>query len=303
MPCVLHGAIYGPMSGPKSKGMRTPFRRSSESTSVDVEEEGNGNQGDGTESKDALSPGYANPAVHWITHVSGSYTFLVSLTLVDKQRKDAGEEAAQKGVDCDRTGRVLLKGVDEIVQRGLEDGEEAKANKDGSDDGCDPVNALVRGPAKEEETSRQEDGADHHRWQSSLRHRSPIVGHELLHVELVVPDVERGGEENADQQSEEGQGSDDEIPAALLLELDRKGGQVEIEQAVAEGGIDGDEKADGRGEELPPSGGRAYRRPALIPGKAGRGICARSHSTRHPTPRVWRGEPSCPSCVVVAGPS
>ena len=69
-------------------------------------------------------------------------------------------------------------------------------------------------------------------------------------VEALVEEVDGGAEEDADEEGEEGEGADDLVPAADFLEDDGEGGEAEVEDAVDEGGVEGDEEADGGCEEL-----------------------------------------------------
>ncbi len=66
---------------------------------------------------------------------------------VDEEREDGGQGAAQKGVGGDGAGAVGLKGVYQVIQRALEDCEEAEADERGADKGSYPRDALVRRPA------------------------------------------------------------------------------------------------------------------------------------------------------------
>ena len=79
-----------------------------------------------------------------------------------------------------------MEGVDEVVERSLEDGEEAETHADESDHGCNPVDGFGGGPAEDEEPPREEDGADHHGREPGFGHGFVVVGLEFLDVEFVV---------------------------------------------------------------------------------------------------------------------
>jgi len=169
---------------------------------------------------------------------------------VHEQREAPREDAPQEGVRRDRAGRHLLEGIDEVVERGLEDGEEAEAHAGRADLGADPVHVPRRRPAEDEHTRGEDDGAQHHGREARLGHGAVVVGLVALDVEALVGDVGDGAEEGADEQRQEGQRADDQVPAALFLELDGEGGQVEVQDAVDEGRIQSDEEADRRRQEL-----------------------------------------------------
>lgn len=56
-----------------------------------------------------------------------------------EQRERAGEHTPHECIRCNRTRSELLKRIDEVVQRGLEDSEESETHEDGPDDRRDPV--------------------------------------------------------------------------------------------------------------------------------------------------------------------
>lgn len=199
----------------------------------DIEQIRDRNQRDGHEPKHTRRPVHAHLTEHDVR----------------EERETAGEETAEEGVGRDRARRDLLERVDEVVQRRLEDGEEAEAHEHGADEGPDPVDLRVPRPAEDEEAGGEQDRADHHGGQAGFGDGEVVVGAEALDVEFLVEEVDAGGEEDADEVGEEGQGADDLVPAAHFLEFDGEGGQTEVDDAVDEGGVERDEEADRRGEE------------------------------------------------------
>jgi len=75
------------------------------------------------------------------------------------ERQRGGEYAAHKGVCADGGGGVLRKGVDEVVQRGLEDHEEAGAHHEDAEAGEDPVVVWGGGEACEKLAGGEEGAA------------------------------------------------------------------------------------------------------------------------------------------------
>lgn len=103
-----------------------------------------------------------------------------------KQRKDAREQRTQERVCGDGAGGVPLEGVDEVVERGLEDGEEAEAHAGEADAGRKPEDVRGRCPAEYEEAGSEEDGAEHHGGEAGFGDGFVVVALELAGVEFVV---------------------------------------------------------------------------------------------------------------------
>lgn len=80
--------------------------------SIDVEQVRDGDERDSHESQRAGRPIDAHLAEHDAR----------------EEREAAGEQAAEESICGDGAGGVLLEGIDEVVQGGLEDGEEAEAH-------------------------------------------------------------------------------------------------------------------------------------------------------------------------------
>ena len=88
---------------------------------------------------------------------------------IDEQRECSREHRSEEAISGHSAGCVSLKSIDKVVQRTLEDGEEAKSHQCSSNAGRYPLAvvsnggrsldsatywyALVRGPAEEEEAS------------------------------------------------------------------------------------------------------------------------------------------------------
>lgn len=175
-----------------------------------------------------------------------------------EQRKRAGEHTPQESISRDGAGGYFLERIDEVVQCCLEDGEEAEAHKYGADIWCDPGDIFCAGggevvvacPGEAEETACEDDGTQHHGWETGFGDGEVVVCFEAGDVEALVEEVDDGAEEDADEEGEEGEGAHDLVPAADFLEDDGECGEAEVEDAVDEGGVEGDEEADGGCEEL-----------------------------------------------------
>ncbi|KAG8413361.1 hypothetical protein J3458_012930 [Metarhizium acridum] len=166
------------------------------------------------------------------------------------QRKGAGKARAQKGIRRNGRGGVRLEGVDEVVEGGLEDGEEAGPEHDEAEARDDPVDGRAGGPSEQELAGAEEHGAQHHGRQPLLGDGAVAGGVVGAVVQGLVVDVEGAAEHGADQDAQEGQRRDQRPPPAQLAEDDGDGAQLHVQDAVAEAGVQRHEEADGRAEEL-----------------------------------------------------
>lgn len=118
--------------------------------------------------------------------------------------QDAGHDATEQGVGRHRARGVPLEGVDDVVQRRLEDGDDAGPGHDQPDHGRDPVEMGGRRPAREEDAAGEEETADHHGRQAGLGDGEVARRVELADVEVLVAVVDGAAEEDADEDGEKG---------------------------------------------------------------------------------------------------
>ncbi len=106
------------------------------------------------------------------------------------------------------------------------------------------------GPSEPEEADGEEGGADDHGDETLLGDGlAAVLGHFSRVPRLGCVGYNAHGDDDTDGDGQEGEGADAEVPAALLLEGDGVGFEKEVEDAVDEGHVDGDEDEDGFGEE------------------------------------------------------
>lgn len=130
-----------------------------------------------------------------------------------RSRKARPEESIRR----DGTGRVELKGVDQIIQRRLEDREESNTRQRDADYGGDPRILRVGGPTRDEQSRAEGHGAEHHGRQTQFG-RDFAGG--LFVVDDLVVDVDGGADAGADEEGEEGQRGSNVRPAPVLGEDD-----------------------------------------------------------------------------------
>jgi hypothetical protein len=105
---------------------------------------------------------------------------------MNKQRKHRRKNTPQKRIGSNRTRRIFLKRINEIVQRCLENSEEAESHADESDARSEPEYVAVGCPAEDEEAGSEKDGADHHWRQARFGSGAVAVCLEFSDVKFVV---------------------------------------------------------------------------------------------------------------------
>lgn len=160
-----------------------PLPTSPNALSKDVKQERDRNQRDSHETQNAAGPPDANTMEHDL----------------GEQRERAGEHTAHERIRRDGAGGDLLEGIDEVVQGSLEDGKEAEAHEDGAEDRADPVDArVIARPSEEEETTGEDNGAEHHGRQTGFGDGEVVVCFEAFDVEVLVAEIDYSAEEDAD---------------------------------------------------------------------------------------------------------
>lgn len=111
---------------------------------------------------------------------------------IRKERKAAREQTPKKRIRGDSTSRKSLERVDQVIQRSLENSEEAESHKHGADVGPDPVDMGRAGPGEDEEAGSEENRADHHGRETGFGDGAVVVCFEAGDVEPLVEEVEGG---------------------------------------------------------------------------------------------------------------
>ena len=142
-------------------------------------------------------------------------------------------------------------GVDDVVERLEEDGEEAEAGEEARERGRDPVDvAAVAGPCEPEQPDGEGGAPGDDGGEAPFRQGDVVVGGEFAVVGRLEEDDDDAGGEHAGDGAEEGQAADARVEAVDLLEDDGVGGEEEVEQPVNEGHVDAQQEHDGfRGED------------------------------------------------------
>lgn len=174
-----------------------------------------------------------------------------------KQRERRAEQAAQHGVGRKRAGRVRAPvAVGQVGRDGEEERDEADPERDARGDGERPVVLRTRRPREPEQPERDGPGDEGEVGETSFRRgggggRGAEFGC-VVRVDAVDERGAGGCDGHADADAEEGEAGDAWGPVAGFGEDDGVGGEVEVEDAVAEGHVEGEEEEDGFGEEHDP---------------------------------------------------
>jgi hypothetical protein len=127
---------------------------------------------------------------------------------IHKQRKRRRKHASKEGIGGNGRGGEFLKRVDQIVERCLEDGEEAEAHADQPDHGRDPWDVFGGCPAEDEKPAGEEDGAQHHWREPRFGDGFIVVLGESFDIEFVVAwgwvSVDVGREEGVENELDVG---------------------------------------------------------------------------------------------------
>lgn len=197
---------------------------------VDEEQDRDRDHRSGDEPQQARGPVDAQPAEH----------------LDREQRERAAETAPHERVGRDgRVGEHQVH-VDDVVEPLHEDDQHPGPHGDAREDLRDPVHARGRRPSEPEEPDRQQERGDHHGRETLLGDDAALLLQLAREARLGDVGDHGGAEHDADEEAQEGQGRDAWVPpAADLLEGDGIGFKEEVEDAVDEGEVDGDEEEDG----------------------------------------------------------
>ena len=92
-----------------------------------------------------------------------------------KDRDDTPHDTAEYSTSSNRTSRVLLKAVDEVVLRAVQDHDLSDTVEEGCGDGCKPVRMLLYCPREPKERHGDENGANVCQWEAELGSRLLVV--------------------------------------------------------------------------------------------------------------------------------
>jgi hypothetical protein len=150
-----------------------------------------------------------------------------------KQRENAPEAGAHESVCGDSRGGKHEVCVNDVVEQGEKDGEDAEAGEKAAEHGDDPVYvSSVACPSEPEQTGGKQHTADHTNRQAPFGNGDVVVGFEFADVAGVVEDDDDEGDDFADDHAEVREAAYTGAPAVNALEDEGVGGEEEVKQAI-----------------------------------------------------------------------
>ena len=130
-----------------------------------------------------------------------------------------------------------------VVERALEDWEEAGAYQEDANARNHPMGIRIAGPRKDEEAGSEAKRTRHHWIESRFGHRPALILSHGTDVELLIETVRTESKDASEKKCNKGQRSNDRGPASLLLEDDGYRRQAAVDESVDEARVKGHEKA------------------------------------------------------------
>lgn len=119
------------------------------------------------------------------------------------------------------------------------------ANRDAGEDLCHPMHRRTAGPREPKEPDREENSAQDHGQKTLLRDWfTAISEHFPFEAGLRRIDYNGHTRDNTESDTQEGEGSNTEIPMPLLLKGDGIGFEKEVDDAIDKGHVEGYEEED-----------------------------------------------------------
>lgn len=219
--------------------------------------EGNG---DGYEDGSHTTKERGSPLdTHTVEHVGGEQRETGTGERTEKGVTGNGRSSAVKNplaiaLTTDKAGGIVNLqhevGIDQVVQSLKENGHETEAGKDTRRGGDGPVGAgLVSSPAEPEDTSRKRDTSGNDTRKTPFGDGDSVVGLELTNIPGVLRQHGGASDQLTEDHAEEGETGDARRHVVDTLEDKGVGRQEEVEQAINEGHVDGEQGDNGLEKE------------------------------------------------------
>jgi len=147
-----------------------PVPSRSDLLSINLKDKRNGHHRNSNKAQQAYSPIYPE----FLEHLFG------------EQREGSCEYAPDQRACCERACSIDLEGINKIIDRALEDAEEAESHQRCGETATNPVYFRIARPSKYEEANDEDDGSNHHGPQASFRNGFVVVSLELSDIESLV---------------------------------------------------------------------------------------------------------------------
>ena len=236
---------------PSLQLMRRHLTRPPNPLPVKIQHKRNRNKRYGQETQQATRPRHPQLMVHGV-----------------REERERGPERTPHQVVA-RIGRgdVFGVGVAEVSEHGHEEQEGAHAEECAANNRHDPVDVGAARPAEPEHTDGDEEGAEEGGLEADLGAEEALLVELWFDVLVVVKEEGDHDDEGAEEDAEEGETLGAEGEAVDVDENDGEGLKPEVEEAVDEGEVGVEEKADGFGEGEGEGADEDHQR-YLLPGHA-----------------------------------
>lgn len=134
--------------------------------------------------------------------------------------------------------------IDDVVQALQENHQDTPSDEDTRDDLGDPGDVGVGGPGKPEEADGEDEGTEDHGGETFFGDHFAVLFELAREARFGDPGNGSRAEEDPDEDANEGESAEAGCPAPRLLEGDGVGFEEEVEDAVDEGHVEGDEEED-----------------------------------------------------------
>lgn len=197
-----------------------------------VQNEWDGDEGDGQEAQQTRGPVNTELGVHGI----------------GKQWEAGTERTPEKVVTSQDGGGIFGVRVRQVVQNAVEQQERADGEPSCADDGHDPVDICTRCPTEPEQADGDAEATDHGRDQPLLRGNVALVVETRLQVVLEVGEEWRNHDERANQDTKVCHALEAQTETVNLDEDDDERFEPNVQQAVDECNVQVEQEDHGLSE-------------------------------------------------------
>lgn len=167
--------------------------------------------------------------------------------LIREQWKDGGEDIPRKPLRGQRTRRVPMVHVGQVIEHGEIDDEDAHLGATQRQHGRDPVHARERGPSEPKEPDRQQRGLETGKIQPALGGRGEF--RPVLFRNAFLEHTHNRRQDRADRDGREHGAGLFGVEAVSSAEHERDDGECHVQQRPGEGGPQREKEHDGFGEQ------------------------------------------------------
>lgn len=166
-----------------------------------------------------------------------------------EEREAGASERTKQCVGCDSGVGVPHVHIDDVVESLQEDHEDAPADEDTSEDLRNPGDVRAARPREPEEPDRQQQCAQYHRWETFFRDDFSVLLQLAGEARLGNDGDGKAAAHHTKQDTEERESANALVPAPLFLERDRIRFEEQVQDAVDERHVDGNQQQNRLAEQ------------------------------------------------------